>query len=67
MEAKKDVDAFKRFMKIVTGSMLRKEAEPDPDDVRISELEREVRALQRAHKRTTRRKLNVASQRNTAR
>lgn len=50
-DRKSDADAFMDFMKIVTGKSFPKEPEPDPVDLRISELEQQVRALRRSTRR----------------
>ena len=46
-----NAEAFRRFMKLVTGSLEPSALLPDADEVRINALEREVRALGRSVRR----------------
>jgi hypothetical protein len=45
-------DAFIRFMHIVTGPLALEAPGPDPDDMRISQLEAQVRAMRRSVRRS---------------
>lgn len=55
-DSRNSAEAFRRFMQTVNGLQDSTPLFPDPDDVRISELEREVRALQRSVRRLARRR-----------
>jgi hypothetical protein len=44
--------AFIRFMQVVTGRSASDASRPDPDEVRISQLEAQVRAMRRSVRRS---------------
>jgi hypothetical protein len=48
--------AFRRFMQIVTDGFAPEEPRPDPDDMRISQLEAQVRAIRRSMGRSANKK-----------
>lgn len=48
-----DTEDFRHFMQIVTGKLPVPAVGPDPDEVRIRQLEGQFRALQRSMRRTT--------------
>lgn len=50
-DSQSSAEAFRRFMNTVTGLPDPGALLPDPDEVRIGELEREIRALQRSVRR----------------
>lgn len=49
-------DAFIRFMECVTGTLPHQAPTPDPDEVRISELEQQIRLLRRSLRQRARRR-----------
>jgi ABC-type sulfate/molybdate transport systems ATPase subunit len=58
-DSQNNAEAFRRFLNIVTGPLLLDEPVADPDEKRISALEREIRRLQRNLRRSAPRRSSV--------